>query len=203
MKNLTIQTDSMAELLVSKSKFIAYSFFVDTTQKANFDLQLLQKQHADATHICFAYVVNGKEKCSDDGEPQGTAGRPILECIKKNHLQNVLIAVVRYFGGIKLGAGGLTRTYGKMASLAINLSGTKQICQCKKVSFCVDISQNKKVAQIQKMQNVVDSQIQYLQDKISICLFVEEDFLSNLFANLNNLFGQNLTFFVDKETFLK
>lgn len=201
MKNLTIQTDSTAELLVSKSKFVAYSFFVETTEKANFQLQSLQKQCADATHICFAYVVDGKEKCSDDGEPQGTAGRPILECIKKNHLQNVLIAVVRYFGGIKLGTGGLIRTYNKMASLAINLSGTKQICQCKKISFCVDVAQNKKVVQIQKMPNVIDSQVQYLQDKISICFFAEEDFLNDLFANLKNLFGQNLTFCIDPKVY--
>ena len=85
-------------------------------------LNNLNKTYADATHICYAYVVidNGvKEKAVDNGEPSGTAGKPILDCIKKQNYVNMLVAVVRYFGGIKLGAGGLVRAYSQSAKNVI------------------------------------------------------------------------------------
>ena len=81
-------------------------------------LEQLKSEHKKATHICYAYVYSVDkvlEKCSDDGEPKGTAGAPIMNVIKKRDAKNVLIAVVRYFGGIKLGAGGLVRAYSKTA----------------------------------------------------------------------------------------
>ena len=82
-----------------------------------------KSKNKKATHICFAYVISGTEflaKAFDDGEPGGTAGKPILSVIQKQNLTNVLVVVVRYFGGIKLGAGGLVRAYSKAASLALS-----------------------------------------------------------------------------------
>ena len=104
------------EIVINKSRFIAYKFELKSLDA---NLELLKKQHKKATHICYAYVFNigvVSEKCFDDGEPNGTAGYPILNVIKKRNLNNTLVAVVRYFGGIKLGAGGLTRAYTKAAS---------------------------------------------------------------------------------------
>lgn len=104
------------ELEISKSKFIAYKKELASLEEVKAFLLELKKEHKKARHICYAYVYKNEvisEKCSDDGEPGGTAGYPILNVIKKKNLTNVMVAVVRYFGGIKLGAGGLTRAYTK------------------------------------------------------------------------------------------
>ena len=104
------------ELEINKSRFIAYKLELSSLDVVKPFLEQLRKEHKKARHVCYAYVYNKEiisEKCSDDGEPGGTAGYPILNVIKKKNLTNVLVAVVRYFGGIKLGAGGLTRAYTK------------------------------------------------------------------------------------------
>ena len=104
------------ELIINKSRFIAYKLELNSVDDVKPFLEKLKKEHKKARHICYAYVFNKdvvSEKCSDDGEPGGTAGYPILNVIKKKNLTNILVAVVRYFGGIKLGAGGLTRAYTK------------------------------------------------------------------------------------------
>lgn len=107
------------ELEINKSRFIAYKLELTSLDIVKPFLEKLKKEHKKARHVCYAYVYNKEvvsEKCSDDGEPGGTAGYPILNVIKKKNLTNVLVAVVRYFGGIKLGAGGLTRAYTKSAA---------------------------------------------------------------------------------------
>ena len=83
-------------------------------------LENIKKIYKDATHYCYAYIINNKEKCSDNGEPSGTAGLPILNVLKQNDLTNILCVVIRYFGGIKLGAGGLIRAYSSSTSIALN-----------------------------------------------------------------------------------
>ena len=112
------------ELEIQKSKFIAHAFILNGLDETKQKLIELRKEHKKATHICYAYVYNKEivsEKCSDDGEPNGTAGYPILNVIKKQGRTNVMVAVVRYFGGIKLGAGGLTRAYTKATAGVLNL----------------------------------------------------------------------------------
>lgn len=112
-----------AELIINKSRFIAYVYELNNLNEVSLILNNLKQEHKKARHICFAYVYNREmvsEKCSDDGEPKGTAGYPIMNVIKKKELSNILVAVVRYFGGIKLGAGGLTRAYTKACALGID-----------------------------------------------------------------------------------
>lgn len=111
------------EIVINKSRFIAYRYDLDSLDEVKLYLEELKKDHKKATHICYAYVYNKdivSEKCSDDGEPGGTAGYPILNVIKKKGLSNTMVAVVRYFGGIKLGAGGLTRAYTKSCASVLN-----------------------------------------------------------------------------------
>lgn len=98
-------------IIINKSKFITKLFSVNNINEVNQILNNIKKEYNDSTHICFAYILENTEKCSDDGEPSGTAGLPILNVLKKNNLTNVLAIVIRYFGGIKLGAGGLVRAY--------------------------------------------------------------------------------------------
>ena len=108
--------------IINKSKFITKLYFINSLTEIDNILTEVSKEYKDATHVCFAYILNGKEKCSDNGEPSGTAGMPILNVLKKNNLDNILAIVIRYFGGIKLGAGGLVRAYSNSITNALNLT---------------------------------------------------------------------------------
>ncbi len=113
----------MEEIVINKSRFLAFKFELQSLNQVKEILASLKKEHKKATHICFAYVFNKdivSEKASDDGEPSGTAGYPILNVIKKKNCVNTMVVVVRYFGGVKLGAGGLTRAYTKAAASVLN-----------------------------------------------------------------------------------
>lgn len=98
-------------LEIKKSKFIALYYEIDSVDEVNDILQDLKKEHKKAKHFPYAYKIDNNIKKSDDKEPSGTAGMPILNIIEKNNLNNCLIVVIRYFGGIKLGTGGLLRAY--------------------------------------------------------------------------------------------
>ena len=119
----TIEENVTAELVEKKSKFIAHIFYVESKEEAEEIIQSIEKQYHDAKHHCYAYRIFTKEgileKCSDNGEPSGTAGAPMLNILAKNNLVNVLVIVTRYFGGILLGTGGLVRAYSGVCSLAI------------------------------------------------------------------------------------
>lgn len=115
MKLKTIQEPIHTEIEVKKSKFIAYLFPIQSEEEAKQYIQQLKKEHFKARHHCSAYRLDGDfiiEHSSDDGEPSGTAGRPMLDVLRYQEVTNVLAVVVRYFGGIKLGTGGLARAYG-------------------------------------------------------------------------------------------
>ena len=109
-------------IVIKKSKFITKLYKINNIEEINNILEKLKKEFKDSTHICYAYIVNGMEKCSDDGEPSGTAGLPILNILKKNNLTNILSVVIRYFGGIKLGAGGLVRAYSNSVNDTLKLT---------------------------------------------------------------------------------
>ena len=98
-------------IIINKSKFISFAFKINNLEDINNNINLVKEEYKDATHYCYAYIFENKKKCSDDNEPGGTAGMPILNVLEKNDLNNILVVVVRYFGGIKLGAGGLIRVY--------------------------------------------------------------------------------------------
>ena len=100
-------------IIIKNSRFICYICKVDTIDEINNILKEKRDKYYDATHVCYAYVLDNIKKESDDGEPSGTAGIPMLEVLEKNNLNHVLCIVVRYFGKIKLGAGGLVRAYTK------------------------------------------------------------------------------------------
>ena len=126
MKKLkTIQNTVTIEIEEKRSKFIANIYNVDNVENAENIIKQIKKKYYDARHNCYAYIINDKQmikKSSDDGEPSGTAGSPILNVIEKNELCNILIVVTRYFGGILLGTGGLVRAYTEAATNAIKNS---------------------------------------------------------------------------------
>jgi uncharacterized YigZ family protein len=111
LPTFTLPSALQAELEIRKSRFIAYAIPVADRDAAMDELRRLREEHPTATHVCWALLAGGQSGMSDDGEPSGTAGRPILEVLRHHDLDGVLAAVVRYYGGVKLGAGGLVRAY--------------------------------------------------------------------------------------------
>jgi uncharacterized YigZ family protein len=107
----TLASTVSAELEIRKSRFIGLAIPVADRDAAMIELRRLRDEHPTATHVCWALLAGGQSGMSDDGEPSGTAGRPILEVLRHHDLDGVLAAVVRYYGGVKLGAGGLVRAY--------------------------------------------------------------------------------------------
>ena len=127
---ITIEDNVVSEFVEKKSKFIGNLFYVESSNQAEEIIKETKKKYFDAKHNCIAYRVieNGQiiERFSDNGEPQGTAGAPMLNILQKNNLVNVLIIVTRYFGGILLGTGGLVKAYQKSLMLALE--------ECKKIT---------------------------------------------------------------------
>ena len=111
MPTYTLRAPVSAELDIRKSRFIAWAVPVEDRAAAMDVVARLRAEHPTATHVCWALLAGGQSGMSDDGEPSGTAGRPILEVLRHHDLDGTLGAVVRYFGGVKLGAGGLVRAY--------------------------------------------------------------------------------------------
>ena len=119
MSTYTLSSPLQAQVDIRKSRFIGFVVPVDDREAAMQQLQALREQHPGAAHVCWALLAGGQSGMSDDGEPSGTAGRPILEVLRHHGLDGVLAAVVRYYGGIKLGAGGLVRAYTDAIALAL------------------------------------------------------------------------------------
>lgn len=123
----TIIEGKTAEVTEKKSRFIANIFHVENVTETDEKIKQINKKYYDAKHNCYAYIVDGIEKCSDDGEPSKTAGAPMLDILKKNQFTNVLVIVTRYFGGILLGTGGLVRAYSEATKRAIENSDVVEI----------------------------------------------------------------------------
>ena len=139
MEKFIIKEGGQGEIVEKKSRFIATILPIDTEEEALQYIEKIKKKYWDARHNCFAFVIgsnNEIQRFSDDGEPQGTAGQPMLAVFDRENVQNVVCVVTRYFGGILLGAGGLTRAYTKTAKMALDAAGIARRC----VWDCVDIS---------------------------------------------------------------
>ncbi len=172
---ISVDSDSNVTIEIKKSKFVAYAWHVTDVEIAKQHIQHLHDIHSDATHICYAYVLShpSAEKAVDDGEPDGTAGKPILDVIKKRGLTDVLVAVVRYFGGIKLGAGGLVRAYSSSASSAIDEAGSAEYAQAYHYEANVDLNKYKEFDNYIKSKGaVVVSKV--FGEKVNVQLYAFE-----------------------------
>lgn len=123
----TIKENSKYELIVKNSRFITLLYKVSSWGDALDILDKVREEYPDATHYCYGFIADEVERCSDDGEPSGTAGMPILKVLKANNLNYILGIVIRYFGGIKLGAAGLIRAYSKGVANAIKENQLKEL----------------------------------------------------------------------------
>lgn len=154
----TVKKQCQIEFEEKKSKFIGYIKPIQKKEEAEKFIKEIKLKHPDATHNCSAYKVisEGQEyfKSDDDGEPSGTAGKPIGEIINLMDVCNLVIVVTRYFGGIKLGAGGLVRNYAKTAKLAIMEADTEDYVKTKEFLLDFDYEKVQEVDQILKLDNI-------------------------------------------------
>ena len=174
----TIKSNMANEIIVKNSRFICVLMKINSTDISNI-LDRIKEEYPKATHYCYAYVYNDVQRFSDDGEPGGTAGMPMLNVLLKEELSNVLCVVIRYFGGIKLGAGGLVRAY------------TKSVTECLKVTDLMDLEEGYKIRL--KFNYNDEKQVKYLLKEATILnekydLDVEYTVLvnNNVFDTLKN-----------------
>lgn len=164
----TIEKENSAEIVEKKSRFIANIYNVESKEEAEEKIKQIKKKYYDAKHHCFAFSIieeNGiAQKSSDDGEPSGTAGAPILNIIKSNNLQNVLIIVTRYFGGILLGTGGLTRAYSESAGKVVEQSELIQKEPGMEVNLSIDYNDNEKFKYYCQKNNVNIIKTEYAEN---------------------------------------
>lgn len=168
----TVLKESKAEFEEKKSLFIGHVKRVYSEEEARSFINKIKSEHKQATHNVYAYTIGenkGIQRYSDDGEPQGTAGIPVLEVIKKNDITDVVVVVTRYFGGVLLGAGGLVRAYSKGAAIGIKDAGiVEKVLGCP-IEILIDYDSLGKVQYIcsQKLWHI--DQIEYT-DKVKICM---------------------------------
>ncbi|MGM9923436.1 MAG: YigZ family protein [Bacillus sp. (in: firmicutes)] len=173
---LTVKGYGEHEIDIKKSRFIAYVNRVASEEEAQSFIQTIKKKHWDATHNCSAYMIGEHDqiqKANDDGEPSGTAGVPMLEVLKKKGLKDTVVVVTRYFGGIKLGGGGLIRAYGKAASEGLNATGIVKRKLMRLMHTTVDYTWLGKLENELRSSHYGLKEINYL-DKVEIVTFVEE-----------------------------
>ena len=153
----TVLYASQTEFTEKKSRFIGRCFPVTTEEEAMEKLAEIRKLHYDATHNCWAYALsNGSQRFSDDGEPGGTAGMPIMDTLIRREIKDAIIIVTRYFGGILLGSGGLVRAYSKSASDALTEAGVGLMAPCSRIEFAVDYGRYGDIEGFVKANSVVD-----------------------------------------------
>ena len=176
-KYYTVKGDGENEIVIEKSRFIAHIARTETEEEAQEFIQNIKKAHWNATHNCSAYLIGEHDqiqKANDDGEPSGTAGVPILEVLKKKHLKDTVVVVTRYFGGVKLGAGGLIRAYSKATSEGINATGVVQRKLMRIISTKIDYTWLGKLENELRSSAYPIKEIHYL-DKVVIDTYVEEE----------------------------
>ena len=186
---ITILKNETAEIVEKKSKFIANLFHVESVEEAENRIKDVKKKYHDARHNCIAYRVaeNGQiiEKSSDDGEPSGTAGGPMLNILQKNNLCNLVIVVTRYFGGILLGTGGLVRAYSEVTQQAIEKS-TKVIKVIgREMIIELDYSNLEKFKYYCKNNNINIKKIDYM-DNIILKIEMEESVKEKIIDDIKN-----------------
>lgn len=168
----TIKGECSAEITEKKSKFICNVFHVESVQEAEDKLNIIRKKYHDARHNCYVYKVVEEDafKASDDGEPSGTAGVPMLNIVNGRNLSNILVVVTRYFGGILLGTGGLVRAYSLATTTALDDSNIIKQEMGLEASFNVEYKELEEVKYHLKNRNIVISSQEYLEN---VKVFVE------------------------------
>ena len=187
----TLLTRGKDELIINKSRFLCYGAPAETEEQALEFLKQVRSVHQDATHNCYAYAIGsnmGIMRYSDDGEPGGTAGMPIMEVLKARQITNCVIVITRYFGGILLGAGGLVRAYSQSAVNAVNACGVGTVYPTARYLVEVPYTLLGRVEYLLKSQPVIIEDKTYADNvTLTLCLRCrdEERFLSDFTAGVD------------------
>ena len=191
----TISQDGQNQIEIKKSKFICHLFRIDNEEQAREYINQIKKEHYKANHNCSAYLLGENfeiQRSSDDGEPSGTAGVPILEVLKKNELQNTLAIVTRYFGGIKLGAGGLIRAYSTSVSEALDKIGIVEGKLQQILSITISYPQLGKLQNYLENEQITIQEINYLEN-ITVKVAIDIKEIEIFIASIIDLFNSQVT----------
>ena len=188
-----IKENTINEIIIKNSRFITVLYKVKSIEDVNYYLNEIKNIYKDATHYCYAYILNNIKKCSDDGEPSGTAGIPMIQVLEKNNVNYILCIVIRYFGGIKLGSNGLIRAYSKCVSNALSENNMIELIN----GYNIDIFFN-----YEKLNN-----INYiLKDKLILNKQFNEDIKYNLDIDkilLDKLISLNYNIIIKEEKLIE
>lgn len=183
-----IKENSLIEFYEKKSRFIGYSFYVEDKAQADLIISELWKEHRKATHICTAIQLGFSspwKDFDDDGEPSLTAGYPMLQILETSDIRQVLICAVRYFGGIKLGKGGLIRAYSKTAQEVVENSGLKEVIRANKYRLQYDYSHHGNIEYILASNRVLGLEPLYT-DKVTRDLYLSDDKVLGELVNISD-----------------
>ena len=184
---VTVKEPAEVELVINKSRFIGRCFPIESEQDALNLLGELRKRHWDASHNCFAYRVGvnaDTARFSDDGEPGGTAGMPIMDVLSAKALTNVLCVVTRYFGGVLLGAGGLLRAYSKSATESVTQAGVLRMEAAKRVRFSVDYSRYAGLERFIRERTQAVLEPAEFAEAVTLTVLIEDADLEPFLANI-------------------
>ncbi len=187
----TIEKRGAGEYDEKKSRFLGEAIPVSSKEEIDAELARIRKQYFDARHHCFAYVLGEKRdnrRFSDDGEPSGTAGVPILKVLDGAGIRNAVAVVTRYFGGTLLGTGGLVRSYTQAAQAALKDARIVRMCQCSIIGVEIDYSLLDKTLYYLRQQGI-DPYDQVYTDKVSFMLTIREDMADQICSGLTALSG--------------
>lgn len=195
MEYRTIKEDGKVQEEIKKSRFICHAKRVYNEEEARDFISAIKKEHYKATHNCSAFIVGERseiKRTSDDGEPSGTAGVPMLGVLENHNLTNVCVVVTRYFGGIKLGAGGLIRAYAGSVALAIKEIGIIEIKEQAGIQIHMTYAQYQEYGNFLKEHNLIELETNFT-DQVDTMIFIDKEKKDGIKADLIEFFNGKVT----------
>ena len=191
MEYRTIKEDGQVQEEIKKSRFICHAKRVYNEEEARDFISAIKKEHYKATHNCSAFIVGERseiKRTSDDGEPSGTAGVPMLGVLENHNLTNVCVVVTRYFGGIKLGAGGLIRAYAGSVALAVKEIGIIEIKEQAGIQIHMTYAQYQEYGNFLKEHNLIELETNFT-DQVDTMIFIDKEKKDSIKADLIEFFN--------------
>ena len=195
MEYRTIKEDGQVQEEIKKSRFICHAKRVYSEEEARDFITAIKKEHYKATHNCSAFIVGERseiKRTSDDGEPSGTAGIPMLGVLENHNLTNVCVVVTRYFGGIKLGAGGLIRAYAGSVALAVKEIGIIEIKEQAGIQIHMTYAQYQEYGNFLKEHNLMELETNFT-DQVDTMIFIDKEKKDGIKADLIEFFNGKVT----------
>ena len=195
MEYRTIKEDGLVQEEIKKSRFICHAKRVYSEEEARDFITAIKKEHYKATHNCSAFIVGERseiKRTSDDGEPSGTAGIPMLGVLENHNLTNVCVVVTRYFGGIKLGAGGLIRAYAGSVALAVKEIGIIEIKEQAGIQIHMTYAQYQEYGNFLKEHNLIELETNFTE-KVDTMIFIDKEKKDGIKADLIEFFNGKVT----------